>query len=379
LYCISISYKSADVHIRERLAFTPEVQHQLMTALRETKRIDQCAVLCTCSRTELYFCGGSNACATVKSALAVYSGMTEESLTPYIRTYQEDSALLHLFRVASGMDSMVLGEDEILGQTKAAYRAAQDCGAVGYELNMIFQAAIACAKKIKTQTGISSTPVSIATLAANAAAGMGGAVNALVIGATGKIGMATLKNLLPHKNVQVTATIRQHNNALKIAADAPVKTVDYEERYRCMDDADCIISATSSPHYTVTCSGLRSTLKTEKKRLFIDLAVPPDMDSGIAELPGAVCMGIDYFQQLSRENNARKLDYLETAEAILVQEADALQRELVFHEFLPHAKAVRTAMTENSPESLLYHLKSELNAPQLAAVLRALKDFAGGV
>lgn len=377
LFCISVSHKTAGVEIREKLAFTQEVQRRLISELCSLDNVTHCVLLCTCNRTEVYFCGSPSGFGEVKRILAAYGKTEEMYISPYIRQFQGDGAVRHLFYVACGIDSMVIGEDEILGQTKIAYQTAKESGTVSYELNMTFQAAIACAKKIKTQTALSRTSVSIATLAANEAARLGNDINVLVIGATGKTGLTVLKNLLSHKNVSATATLRTHKNDFAITAGTGVKTVDYADRYRFMDEADCVISATSSPHYTVTLHGLQGALENTKNRLFIDLAVPPDIDEAITQLNGVKRIGIDYFEHLAEENNVLKLDSVESAKHIISDEIDELKKELVFHDFLPYVEHIRSALSEENPEALLYKLKSELDSSQLAAVLNVLKNFGG--
>lgn len=371
MFCISISHKNAAAEIREKLAFTSDIQRELMTAICSLGKVSQCVFLCTCNRTEVYFCGSSGSVEEVKHILAKYSKTDETVLAPYFRQYHGDKAIHHLFEVACGIDSMVIGEDEILGQTKNAYTAAKEWGTVSYELNIIFQSAIACAKKIKTETALSKTSVSIATLAANEAKKLGENVNVLVIGATGKTGMTVLKNLLSYKNVNVTATLRSHNTGFGTAADSLIKTADYSHRYNYTDMADCVISATSSPHYTITQNRLRDSLIHKKNRLFIDLAVPADIEENITQLDGIKRIGIDYFEKLAQENNALKLDSVDAAEQIIEEEIDTLKKDIAFHIYLPFRENAGTAISEK----LLYQFKSELESSQFEAVLEVLKNY----
>lgn len=211
--------------------------------------------------------------------MAEYSGFEVSRLSKQIFLFYDDKAISHLYNVVSGIDSMVIGEDEILGQIKRAYAFAQRCKTTGYELNTVFQAAIACAKRIKTETALSKTSVSMATLAANEVARLGENVSVMVIGATGKIGTSLVKNLVSHKNISIITTLRNHNNDLTYRND--VSAVEYNDRYKYIDKVDCLISATSSPHYTITYYDLQKCLKENKNRFFIDLAVPPDIDREI--------------------------------------------------------------------------------------------------
>lgn len=376
LFCMSVSHKSADVEIREKLVFSAEEQHRIMHEICALDSADECVILCTCSRTEIYFTGNTSAYGEIRRILSYYGGIDEELLSPYIMRFDEDKALNHLFRVACGIDSMVLGEDEILGQTKNAYISAQKIGTAKCRLNMIFQSAIACAKKIKTDTELSRTSVSTATLAANEAAKLGKSVNVLVIGASGKIGTTVLKNLSSHKNVKITAALRR-NGILGIKSADRIKTVDYSERYDHINTSDCIISATSSPHFTVTVSELKKCIKIPKSRLFIDIAVPPDIDSAIVNIDGVKLIGIDYFEKLAAEHNALKLSSVDAAKSIINDETENLKKELYFREFLPYLEDFRLTLNKRPFEELLYKMKAELNSQQLKAVLAIFKEYKG--
>ncbi|MGN1134071.1 MAG: glutamyl-tRNA reductase [Oscillospiraceae bacterium] len=367
MFCISISYKNTPYEIREKLSFSKDIQAELLSRLK-SDGVLQSVILCTCNRTEIYFCGNAE---KVIRLLCLYSGLSEENLCPYLRRYQNDKAILHLFRVACGIESMVIGEDEILGQTKNAYLFAKDCGTVGYEINVIFQWAFACAKKIKTDTSISSCSVSTATLAANEAAKFDSHVKVLLIGATGSIGSIILKNLVSHKNISVTATIRSHNSPLKFSATESVKTIDYRERYNNINNADCIISATSGPHYTVTLKELKNSLSTQKPRLFIDMAVPHDIDKNITQLSQVRLIDIDHFEQLAKENNALRLDSVEIAKDIINSETDKLKKELAFHDFMPYIQKASSKIDQK----LIYKLKSELDFHSFSKVLESLKSL----
>ena len=358
---LGISYRNAPVSVRERFSFDSEKRAEIRAAL------GRAVVLCTCNRTELYFTDTTVGAAEI---LARYSGA--ENLPEYLHTYGGESALRHLFRVASGIDSMLIGEDEILRQVKEAYAEASAAGSTDFELNTAFQAAITAAKRVKTETALSKTSVSAATIAANEAAKLGDNVNVLMIGASGKIGSSTLKNLLPRTNVHITQTARAHS-AGTVQYDG-VRTVPYDRRYDFADSADCIISATSSPHFTLTKERLKAALKTAKPRLLIDLAVPPDIERGAAELDGVRLIGIDDLGELARQNNQLKMSAAEQAELIISEELDELQKKLTFHAFLPRLDEAREAAGRLTFDELLYKLRDGLDCKQFAAVLDILGE-----
>ena len=374
LYCISVNYKKADVSFREKLAFSEGVQRELADKAVGNEHITGVVLLCTCNRTELYFSGDPCAISAVKALLSEFGGISEEELAPVLMIFSEDAAVRHLFKVACGIESMIMGEDEILGQTKNAFRSAMEHGFTSYELNMIFQHAIACAKRIKTETTLSGIPVSAATLAANAAAEFGAQVNILVIGASGKIGSSTVKNLLAHKNVSVSVTRRSCSGEV-IFSPADVTIVGYSDRYSAVNGADVVISATGSPHYTITRNRLEESVTDKKKRLFIDLAVPHDIEETVADIPWASVLDIDHFGELARKNNLMKMSGAQAAAAIIEKETDELKKELLIHDFLPEAEHIGKRLREVSFEKILFRLKSGLEYEELSHVMKIFEEF----
>ena len=350
MFCISVNYKSAELSLREKLVFSEREALHFSKALVSAKNVSQLVLLSTCNRTEVYFCGDCNSAEAVVAALAEFAGISTELLLKHIFSFFEDKAVRHLFRVTSGIDSMVIGEDEILGQTKNAYQLALENGLTGYELNMIFQASFACAKKIKTETVLSKTSVSVATIASGYAARHGS--NILVIGAGGKVGASVLKNLDSYKHTYVKATLRRHGSQISILQKTNIEVVDYQKRYEYIAWADCIISATSSPHYTLTAVELKKVISDDKERLFIDLAVPPDIDRRIKQIGNTALINIDDIEGLARENKQLKLDSVSQAEQIITQETDVLQKDLLFHAFVPHM----AKLFGDTAESVIYKL-----------------------
>lgn len=373
MYCISVNYKNSDVNIRKKLAFSESVQKDFLAEFITDENVSECLIVCTCNRTELYFCGNEQSVSIAENLLSRYCGIDCDLLKKHLYLFYADKAVCHLFRVASGIESMVIGEDEILGQIKLAYTSAKDMGMTGYELNMTFQSAMACAKKIKTQTALSKTSVSTATLAGNEIAHFKDRVNVLVIGATGKIGTTLVKNLLSYKNVTVTATSRKHK-AQTVQNRQSIAIADYADRYSYIDSADCVVSATASPHYTITYYDLKQSIKTDKPRLFIDLAVPPDIDSTVEQIKDLRLIGIDYFEKLANGNNELKLDSIESAKEIIREECDVLKKDIAFHNFLPYMQTVKNKLSENSLEEIIYKFKANLPSDEFIKILDAFKS-----
>lgn len=356
--CISISYKNAGEEIRGRLAFAIEIQKCISEIL------GKCVILCTCNRTELYF---EDNYEKVLEIIAEYGNISVDILKKYAMIFRGKKAISHLFKVASGIESMVIGEDEILGQVKNAYYNACKWKRTNREINVIFQSAIACAKKIKTETSLSNISVTTATLTSNEVAKFCDNPKVLVIGASGKIGQTIVKNLISHKNISLTITLRNHIPEMLIYENPQVEAVNYQSRYEMIDEFDCIISATSGPHYTITYNEFSENLKTAKKRLLIDLAVPHDIDRKIKEIENTQLFGIDYFEELAKENNLRKTDSVETAKKYILAEIEILEKNLLMQRFL-----VENDITE-SEIKFLGRLKNQLDSEQFSAVLTAME------
>ena len=363
--CISISFKSAPEEVRKCFVFSDEEKRKIL------EQTGQAVVLNTCNRTEIYVTGGEN------RLLADKSGMEETQLRRISRRFQGKKALEHLYRVTCGMDSMVLGEDEILGQMRQAYLFSCKEGKPGYELNTAFQGALACAKKIKTETEISKASVSIATLVSNEVfkaesgpgrteKGLPGVENqrtdsflrVLLIGGSGKMGSIILKNLMDHGNIHVLATKRNH--AVTGSAKGALTVVEYGERYNYLEQADVIISATESPHYTLTAGEAAGYLA--------------DMDKDIGTLPGCRLISIDDFERLASRNNIRKQQAILDAGEMMAKELDTLYKTLAFHDAAGRLDTWKERFAGCGPDKILYFLRDKLDAASFEAVLKVCEE-----
>lgn len=378
--CISISFKSAPEEIRRIFVFTQEEKKQLL------EQAGQAVLLATCNRTEIYASGKESLFSVLERLLAEKSGMEETELRRIAKRFQGKKALEHLYRVTCGMDSMVLGEDEILGQVRQAYLFSCEEHRTGYELNTAFQGALACAKKIKTETDISKSSVSIATLVSNevfrtenarmkaegaqsAQSGHEEGLRVLLIGGSGKMGSIILKNLLDRGSIQVYATKRNHSVTDRERSNLTV--VDYGERYRYLELADVIISSTESPHYTITAGKAADLLKDGRERLFIDIAVPADIDREIGMLPGCRLIAIDDFRELAGRNNLRKQQAIADAGELMNEELETLYKTLAFHEAAGQLNGWKESFAGCGLDKILFFLRDNLDSDSFQAVLEA--------
>lgn len=376
MYCISVSHKKAPVDIRAELAFGAEEKTEFIKCLMKKEEITGVVVLCTCNRSEIYVSGTGNVIRESQEELADFKQMRLEKLLKYFNIYSGESAIKHLFKVCCGFDSMVLGEDEILGQVKSAYQNSKDQMAADYETNVLFQKAITCAKRIKTDTNLSRTPLSIATLAANEVfhfENEGADKKVMVIGMTGKMGSTITKNILCKPGIHITGTVRSHKKDLNInVTDDRIRIVDYKDRYLYMNEMDIVISATLGPHYTVTYEELGERLTSRKKRLFIDVAVPVDMDSEISRIVGMTLYDIDYFETLSKNNTKIKLKELDRAKSIMEEELDTAIKEIVFHPYIGKMEELKSSLSGKRLDTLLYQIRDHVSSKELKVVLKTL-------
>lgn len=336
-------------------------------------QVEQCVLLSTCNRMEIYVQGGENCFKELEEAVAKEAGVDADWVRGRVRRYQGARAIRHLFRVVCGMESMVIGEDEILGQTRDAYLFSKELGYTGYELNSIFQAALACAKRVRTETMISKSSVSVATLAANEVFRLPlQEKTVLLIGSSGQMGGIILKNLLSQGNIRVIATVRSHNGRYQ-SNDARVENVDYQERYQYVEEADAVISATSSPHYTLTAKRVREAIRTRKERLFLDISMPPDIDADVAGMAQCRLVSLDDIQRLAQENNRRKQQALVDAEEILKEDLEKIYKVLSFHRFTQAVPGWKEYYGQYSAEKLLYLLRDEADSASFESVLKVLE------
>lgn len=377
MYVISISHKTAPLDIRKLFAFTKEEQIDFIHNCVAHPAITQCLVLNTCNRLEIYFEGTANAPSSMESLLSKYKHISPQTAVKYYRNFEGEKAIAHLFKVTAGIDSMLIGEDEILGQVKAAYALALEEGTTGFALNTIFKQAITAAKKIKTQTDLSKTPISIGTLVANLVFDIKSEEKTvLVIGASGKTGTIVAKNLLAKPNIKVLGTLRTHQPQNTLEAFYENLTyVKYQDRYHFIDEADVVVSATTSPHHTITLEEYKNAVTTPKPRLFIDLAVPPDIDKRLENQKNITLYNIDYFETLSKTNNLLKKMEVETATEVLNAFVDDTLKELSFHSFLPQMDNLKEYFKDNTIERTLYKIRKLSNNEELTAIISAFNKI----
>ncbi len=349
---IGINFRSAPLEIREKFQFSQEEHQEFLDFLKRQRAADEWVLLSTCNRTELYLSKGGFGLdgSVLEDAMCEYKKLKTAGLRKYFYIYQGVEAVRHLFRVACGLDSLVFGEDQILGQVKKAHQTALAAGTSRAVLNTLFRNAVTGAKLVKSQACFGQQPISAATVAVDKVWELSGEglanQTALIIG-SGEMSALTVNRLFSRKIGRVYLAGRKLGKVLTIADGRPqVEAVAYERRYEYMDRADLVFSMTASPHYTITCEELAGTLITAKRRTFIDLAVPRDMDEKISLLPGVRYFNIDTIGGSIREDWQKcALDAMK-AEKIIDQQLREFLRWYQSRELAPFIRQIEKTVRE---------------------------------
>lgn len=380
--CISISFKTAPEDIRNKFAFTNSEKKDFLSQLSEFITDAKCVILGTCNRTEIYVESHNGVFSILENLLSRKTKLSISEIRKYARYYEEESAIEHIFKVTCGLDSMILGENEILSQVKQTYLESLQEKRTGYELNITFLSALSCAKKIKTQTEIAKSAISFATLTCNEIKNFIQKNNItspsiLIIGGSGKIGSSIIKNILNKDfNAKIYVTQRSHGNTVDFTDK--VEVLDYTKRFEYLKNVDIVISATKSPHYTINYEDTLPNISS-KKMLFIDLASPYDIDREISKIQNCKLITIDYFKEIVKNNNLKKEKAVSDAQDILNQELQKIFKNIIYHNALEKIQAENEKFKDFSLEKFLYYLKDKLDAKSFANVINTIENNEGSL
>jgi glutamyl-tRNA reductase len=304
LNILGINHKTAPVALREKVAFSDERLVAALRTLRQENGVAEAVILSTCNRTEVYWSGPASG-AEMSQWLEQHHGNNLD-LAGSLYIHQETSAVEHAFNVASGLDSMVLGEVQILGQLKDAYRVAHETGSTGPALNKLFQAAFSAAKRVRTETRIGANAVSLASatvsLARRVYADLS-AHNVLLIGA-GDMNALTARHFMSAGIKRMVIANRTLGRAQALASELQAHAVTLSDLDHELAQADIVISCTASPEPLVSKRAVEAATHTRRRRpiFMVDMAVPRDIEPEVAELEDVYLFSIDDLQQLVDEN-----------------------------------------------------------------------------
>jgi glutamyl-tRNA reductase len=336
-----VSHRSAPLELRERFELPADRARELITELTSRAEVDEAVAVSTCNRTELYLVAGDpdNGTRAAVDALARLGDMRPAKLAGALRSFRGLDAARHLFRVTAGLESMVIGEAEVQGQVRRAYELALDQGASGAIANRLFQDALRTGKRARSETGISRSPASVASvavaLATRALGGLAGR-HVLVIGA-GKHGELTARTLAEQGADTVFVASRAHDRAESLARQFDGAAVPFDHLADQLARADLVLTCTACPYRILT----RADLAAARGRLVvIDTAVPRDVDPSARDLPGVELYDLDDIErELARNLSAREEEALR-AEPIVEQELASFERWLASLEVVPTISAL---------------------------------------
>ena len=331
LLALGLNHHTAPVDIRERAAIGDERLSDALLALKEVDAVNEAAIVSTCNRTEIY-CGMVDSdAAPVIDWMHLYLQQPGLQLDPYLFRHANQDVVRHLMRVCSGLDSMVIGEPQILGQMKQAYRNASEVGTVGAELSPLFQSAFSVAKQVRTDTAIGQSPVSVAFAAVSLARQIFADFSrhqALLIGA-GETIQLTARHLQSAGIKNITIANRSEKRAQSLADEVNGRTIALTDIPDALVDADIIISSTGSPLPIVGKGMAGSALKARKYRpqLMVDIAVPRDIEAEVAELDGIFLYTVDDLTDVIDENRqSRNVAASEAEEIVNIQVKEFMSR-----------------------------------------------------
>lgn len=329
LLLTGVNHKTAPVELREQLAISAERLGEATRALLEFPGVHEAMILSTCNRVELLACHEAGS-PDLLGFLESYLGIETASLRPHTYEYRETDVVQHLFRVASSLDSMVVGEPQILGQVKESYTAAREVGAVQTHLERLLQSTFTVAKKIRSETQIGSSSVSIASVAVDLAKKIFGSLEGkrvLLVGA-GKMSELAARHLMQQGADSIFVTNRTHERALRLARQFEGHAVRFDDLYATADQADIIITSTGSPEHIFRREHGQQFLHKRRNRpmFFIDIAVPRDIDPEINRVDGVFLYDIDDLQSVAASHLADRAREAQRAEAIISEEVVRFQR-----------------------------------------------------
>ncbi len=309
---VGVNYRTAPLEIREKLSFIETDLPQAMQALKNQKSILENVIVSTCNRTEIYAVVDQLHTGRyyVKQFLADYFGLSKEEFTQYLFVHEKDEAVDHLFRVTAGIDSMVLGETQILGQVKSSFLSGQEFGTTGTVFNQLFKQAITLAKRAHSETAIGENAVSVSYAAVELGKKIFGTLknkHVVILGA-GKMGELAIKNLQGSGADKVTVINRTFEKAESLADKFNGDAKPMTQLQCALLEADILISSTGATDFVIDLQLMEFVDKLRKgKPLFmVDIAVPRDIDPRIADLPNVFLYDIDDMQGIVEANLAER-------------------------------------------------------------------------
>lgn len=327
LITLGLNHKTAPVELRERLAFTPQSMPEALALLAHLPGVSEAAIVSTCNRTELYCCVTEINDRALVEWFSQFHGLSVESVKNHLYSLDHETTIRHAMEVASGLDSMVLGEPQIAGQMKDAYSMASHQGSIGPLLGKLFQHAFAVAKQVRTDTAIGSSPVSVAFAAVNLAKQIFGELEnstALLIGAGDTIEL-TARHLAAHNIKHMIVANRSIERAQHLAEQFNGEAIGLQHIGDHLHRADVVIASTASPLPILGKGTVERALKVRRHEpiFMVDLAVPRDVEPEVGTLDDVYLYSVDDLQAVIDENLQSRMQAAEQAHEIIAEQVVA--------------------------------------------------------
>lgn len=350
-FVLGLNHESAPVEIREKIALNPQTLSATLQEWKTKAEVDEIVCLSTCNRTEVYVQARNRAQArkTLEKLLEQHAGIS--ALLQHLYYRESDDAVQHLFTVAAGLDSMVKGEHEILSQVKQAYQVAQQGGATGKLLNVLFQRSLYVGKRVRTETALGEGAASVGSIAVGMAVRIFGDLKErqiMILGA-GEMAEVTAKHLMALNAKSILVANRTFDRACDLAKTFGGSALHFDEGLRKMTEVDIVICSTAAPHAVVTTSHVKEIMELRKGRslFLIDIAMPRDVEASVNDIENVYLYNIDDLEHIVAANSAQRAKEAESAKKIVLEET---------HEFIrwlrAHRSGIRTGLKHRTPAAL---------------------------
>ena len=356
LMVVGLNFRTAPVEVRERFWISESRCNQALVQLSKAEGIDEVIVLATCNRTE-FLLWANDVTLAANSVMRLLGSDYGLQLCDWKHFYRllDEAALLHIFRVASSLDSMVMGEPQVVGQVKNAWQQAQKVGATGRFLDAVMHKALMVSKRVRSETAIGNAAVSIPYAAVELTRQIFGTLKnkkVLLLGA-GKMSELSAREFLNHGASSVKVINRTLEHASELAAKLGGVAIPFEERWQPMAEADIIISSTSCP-YTILSREEAEMLvherqvreRIERPLVIVDIAMPRDIDSAVSEVKGVFLYNLDDLENVVDQNADEREAAAADAQKILQAEAQGFRRSLMAERVVPTIVALRQRLDE---------------------------------
>jgi len=345
LFAVGLSHRTAPVELRESVDFSRGGAAEALAALAERGISREMVVLSTCNRAEIYAVGGPDAPDAIGRFFAEYHRLPLARLSEHLYVRRGSEAARHLFRVAAGLDSLVVGEPQILGQVKAAYATASDNGYTAAVTNRLFHSAFGVGKRVRSETGLAEGAVSVSYAAIALARKIFGTLSGLNVVILGAGGMAKLtgRHLKARDVRQIVISSRTLSAAERLARELGGRAVEWPTMFEALASADIVITATGAADPVLTRSSVQDVMRPRRQRplFIIDIALPRDVEATVGDLEQVFLYNIDDLQGIVKENLGRRSSELERAETIVDEEVAKFTSWLQSRDVIPTVIALR--------------------------------------